>query len=564
MKKSLLIISTAMLLPAHAMAQGATDGFNFSQPDLKGTARFMSMGGAFGALGGDLSTLSQNPAGIGVYRSSEIGFTLDLDCQSSKTTSHGVSNTMTQTKFLLNNIGGVATLRLGSTAVPNLNIGFTYNKGASFNRIYSGRIPRLSTSMSNYIAGVANSSNVTVDMLNDQNAYNPTNGYAAPWLTILGYDSYLISPTSGQSGYDNWFGQWRSGTSGSGFFKVQESGSVDEFNIALGGNISNIVYWGMNFDIVSLNFNQRTIYGESLNNAYVADNAGIIEQTTSDWDIYNNYQASGTGFKYSLGLIVKPIQELRLGFAVHTPTWYSMTENFYADTSFRYADENQATSASTNGGKTAYNDFSFRTPWHFIASVAGVIGNRLILSADYEWTPYQHMHFSAPSAYGYNYGYDYDYDDSYLWDYYSSEPTRASGPSTFDAYSDTNKDIKDYYQSTSTLRVGAEFRVTPQFSVRAGYSYVTSPVTAEIRDNRLDVYTAGTQPSYRLNNDTQYITCGLGYKFKKFYVDLAYVYKHISADYHAFTPDTGSSVQSPQAKVSLDNSQVVLSCGFRF
>ena len=37
-----------------------------------GTARFMSMGGAFTALGGDISTLSQNPAGIGVFRTSEM------------------------------------------------------------------------------------------------------------------------------------------------------------------------------------------------------------------------------------------------------------------------------------------------------------------------------------------------------------------------------------------------------------------------------------------------------------------------------------------------------------
>ena len=60
-----------LLLRYGVFAQSAIDAYRFSQPDLRGTARFMGMGGAFGALGGDLSTLSQNPAGIGVYRSNE-------------------------------------------------------------------------------------------------------------------------------------------------------------------------------------------------------------------------------------------------------------------------------------------------------------------------------------------------------------------------------------------------------------------------------------------------------------------------------------------------------------
>lgn len=548
------------LTPALAMAQGAIDGFNFSQPDLKGTARFMSMGGAFGALGGDLSTLSQNPAGIGVYRSSEIGFTLNLDCQRATATSIGNTTATDQTKFLLNNIGGVATFRLNSSAVPNINIGFTYNKGASFNRAYNGNLPYLNTSMSNYIAGVANGSNVTLDMLTDRNAYNPINGNGAPWLTILGYDSFLISPAIAPNGETNWFGQFGDNTSGMGYYQVQEWGGVDEYNIALGGNINNIVFWGMNFDIVNLNYNQKTIYGENLNGAYVADNDGNIDVISSDWNMYNTYHAGGSGFKYSLGVIVKPIQELRLGFSFHTPTWYAISEDFYADTQFKYGNELKYTSASTNGGNLAYNNFNFRTPWRFSVSAAGVIANRLIVSADYEWTPYQHMRFSAPSAL--SYGFDYDYDDWGWWN--SASATKAGSLPMFDEYYYTNQDVKDYYRTSSTIRVGAEFRVTPQFSVRAGYSYVSSPVTEAMSKNRLDVYTAGTQPSYRVNNGTRYITCGIGYKIQKFYVDLAYVNKHLSADYHAFSPDPQAGFVSPQSSLGLTNNQIVLSCGFRF
>jgi len=138
-----IILALCVASPFAVMAQSALDAFQFSQPDLKGTARFMSMGGAFGALGGDMSVLDQNPAGIGVYRSSDASFTLNLDCQSSTAKSQGASVTDNQTKFLLNNIGYIATFKTDNAILPNVNIGFSYNKSASFNRRYSGVVPQL-------------------------------------------------------------------------------------------------------------------------------------------------------------------------------------------------------------------------------------------------------------------------------------------------------------------------------------------------------------------------------------------------------------------------------------
>ena len=79
-----LALGTLAILPLTLSAQSPVDAYNLSQTELRGTARFMSMGGAFTALGGDLSTLNQNPAGIGIYRSSEVGLTLDLNILGSK------------------------------------------------------------------------------------------------------------------------------------------------------------------------------------------------------------------------------------------------------------------------------------------------------------------------------------------------------------------------------------------------------------------------------------------------------------------------------------------------
>lgn len=541
-----------------AFAQSAIDAYRFSQPDLKGTARFMGMGGAFGALGGDLSTLSQNPAGIGVYRSNELGFTLDLDIQKSTSDAMGLKTNDSQTKFYLDNIGGVATLRLGSNVMPNLNFGFTYNKAVSFNRRYRGTIPQLQTSMSNYIAGLANNNELTVADVESTNGYDPYNptdgGIQAPWLAILGYDSYLINP-NGDPDDPSWTGQFGDGTSGIGSFDVTEKGSVDEYNIAFGGNISNIVYWGMNFDIVNFDYRLDAAYGEELTGAYVFDpTTKLVGPTDSRWQMRNLYRANGTGFNYQLGVIVKPIQELRLGFAFHTPTWYNLTETYSAGTSMKYYGQNL--SASTNDGYPGSQDYNFNSPWKIIASAAGVIGNKFIISADYEWNGYKTMKFSEASNYYGGGGY---WDDP--WDdYYSATPAAFNN----DPYKYENQDIKDVYRHTDTFRIGAEYRVTPSFSVRAGYSHVSSPVESKAKDNSMTIYTAGTIPNYRFDNDTNYITCGLGYRHKGFYIDMAYVYKQMTSEYHAFTPDPKSQFASPSAKLTFNNSRIVLSTGFKF
>ena len=140
--KKIYTLAACLGIVSPLLAQSPIDAYQLSQQDLRGTARFMSMGGAFGALGGDLSSLSQNPAGIGIYRYNELGFTLDLQANSTKSESQGFSTSTDNTRFYLNNIGGVATVRLGNSIVPNINFGFTYNKAASFNRRYRGEIGR--------------------------------------------------------------------------------------------------------------------------------------------------------------------------------------------------------------------------------------------------------------------------------------------------------------------------------------------------------------------------------------------------------------------------------------
>ncbi|MCM1152783.1 MAG: outer membrane protein transport protein [Muribaculum sp.] len=578
--KYLSMLAIAVSLPLAATAQTAVEALQFTRNDMKGTARFMSMGGAFGALGGDLSALSQNPGGIGIYRSNDIGFTLDLDAQHANATSQGYSLSTNQTKFLLNNIGAVFTLKLNSDACPNINFGFTYNKSASFNRRYAGRIPQLKTSMSNYIAAITNDDGnglpyTEADMTSTGtfNPYFPNDGgIAAPWISILGYQSYLTTPTYKPSDTDlndpHWVGQWNQGhTAGYGEFAVEEKGSIDSYNIALGGNISNIVYWGMDFDIINFNYSKSTVWGENLTNAQVEGKDGL-ELTNSNWRLNNLYQASGTGFNYKLGVIVKPIQELRIGFAFHTPTWYNLTENYTAWTTYRYGNMNGTKEVDANDGVPAQTDFNFRSPWRLVASAATVLGGKFILSFDYEWAGTTGSKFSTPNYNSYDYGYDNGWDWGYDW--YYKPASRADSPLDYISNDNSGYAVSNYYirttcKATNTFRVGAEYRITDKFSVRAGYSNSSSPVAMEARDGKEVIYTSDLNPSYTFDNSTNYVTCGLGWRTNHFYCDLAYVYKNTSSTFHAFTPDPASSVNvSPSAKLSLNNHQVVLSMGVKF
>lgn len=564
------------LYGATAYAQSAIDAFRISQPDMKGTARYMSMGGAFGALGGDLSTLSHNPAGIGVYRNNEVGFTLDLDLQNSSSETNMGSTSVDQTKFLLNNIGLVWTLRLPSATCPNVNFGFTYNKSASFNRRYSGQM-RLSNSLSNYIAAQATSAGYSEEELLGDSNYDP---YADPtgpdWLAILGYDGYLFSnhPLASTGATPNYIGQWGSDTKGIGYFDVLESGAIDSYNIALGGNIANVVYWGMDFDITHLNYTLQPDWTENLENARVDNNPLTMPAL---WKLSNYYNCSGNGFNYKLGFIVKPIQELRLGFAFQTPTWYTLNETYRGSIGAIYNNTNRV-DVNTNGDVLGYDNVNFRSPWKINASAAAVLFNKLILSAEYEWTQYKKMQYSTPSYWG-NYGQDYPWDDPWggpgygPWDdpwypWYAKSSVSPDPYISNNPYYYTNTEISEYFINTNTIRLGAEYRVTPQFSVRAGYSFVSSPVKTSTK--RSQVVTVGTIPNYTLDNTTNYISCGFGYRFKSFYVDLAYVYKHMSADYYPYSPyfdpnnyDQGL-IPSQPASLSLNNSQIVLSAGFKF
>ena len=550
MRKTVLAILGAALA-SPAWAQSAIEAYNLSQTQLRGTARFMSMGGAFTALGGDLSTLGQNPAGIGVYRRSEIGVTLDISPSSFKTDggvkydpSLGLKNPQSKTTVACNNFGYIGAVRLDGP-LRNFNWGVSYSRAASFDRVFDAYTPSTSTSLSNYIASYTTAaaygnpgfSPADLDFP-ESGSYNP---YQAPegydWLSILAYTSSMIAPPQYSGG--PYTGLYQPGrTVGDALTKVRERGYVDEYNIDFGGNVSDVVYWGLGFGITDLSYTREALYSESMSNAQVDVN-GHLTDGAANFDLYNNQHITGSGWNMKLGVIVKPVNELRIGLAVHTPTWYDLSQSGYATTDYDYAEidaNGQVVGDPLSGSQhtdDSYYNFKLNAPWRFMVGVAGVIGSQAIISLDYERQAFGDMKVKYQNGWG-------EYlDDDYV-----------------------NGDIKDYFKATDIIRVGAEYRVTPNFSVRAGYNYSTTNVKEEAADGATEIFTAGTNPAYTFNKEAYSISCGLGYRYRGFSIDAAYVYHNRKSTYHAFTNYDG--LQAPQSSLSQTTNSIVLSVGYRF
>lgn len=538
------ILLASALLPLAAMSQTMIDGMTLSRQELNGTARFMSMGGAFGALGGDLSTLTQNPAGIGVYRSSDIGVTLNINAMSTTSESQGVEKKMTKTNALCPNFGFVATWNLDNEVMPYLNWGFSYGRMQNLTRHYKGEIPRLGGSLSNYVAGYTSKGNWTPDDLLSSTTHDPYASTAAPWMSILMFNGLEINPAAG-GGYQ---GLYTNDSNAKGYFYNEQNGYVDEYSLNMGGNFINTIYWGFGLGITDVEFDQYNYYGEDIYNGAMPykDAKGDISTTAPgdgyfDLDSYKHIWGSGVNLKF--GLIYKPIDELRLGFAVHTPTWYSLQQESSATIGGKFKSATDAGeseiqwSTFTNDGVQDYLQWQLNTPWRMMFSAAGVIGSKAIISADYEFRPYKDMKIQ-----------DNDGNDFIV----------------------PNEDVANYSKTMNILRVGAEYRVTPSFSVRAGYSLVTSPVKGEREVNALmadprtrvatdNPYETGTMPSFTLSDNTNYITCGLGYRYKAFYADAAYVYRTHSMTYRPWSEGGVAT-----AKINEHDSNVVLTAGLRF
>ena len=531
MKKITYLVISLLLMVGYSYGQGEVEANQLSRNDLNGTARAMSMGGAFGALGGDLTGVSINPAGIAVYRSSEIATTAVFQSEKFK----APNETNTKNKFNFHNLGFVGYFPTRNPVMPVVNFGFSYNKVKSFDREIGVVGMDRGTSIMDYMAHVSTvfdgGAGVDPDIMKftDDESYDPfTSG--APWLSVLGFQSFLIYP--GKDAQGNFYTPLHNETVNNSLY-MSERGSIDVYDFTVGTSINNVLNLGISLSVTDLSYD---LHSQNSEDFATGTNAGF--------DLYNFLETRGNGIGVKLGAIYRPINALRLGLSYHSPTWYSMTDRYSAEIDenvSEYVTGDYEPGTTYSGEKR--NDYDFKTPDKWTASAALVLGSNMIVSMDYELTNYGNMKYSEPSnGYGYSNS-DYDLDNSY---------------------------ISEDFKATSTVRAGLEYRFTPQLSGRLGYAWMQNPYDSGFKNDRGDAMTAGATTAFRMEGDANYFTGGLGYRFSRnFYADLAIVYKTQDDDLYAY-PNVmnesggGKFIDAEPYKLTNNSIKGLITIGYKF
>jgi hypothetical protein len=363
MKKISLIILVVLGWSAGVFAQNVDDALRYSQIFYGGTARFMSMGGAFTALGGDISSLSQNPAGLGVFRSSEFTITPQLFHIKTSAGFNGTNSDYLY-NFNLNQIGIVSNLISNDkeTGLITLNFGYSFNKTNNFNQNILIQGINNSSSMADYWAGVGNGT-----------LYKNLSGAEG-----IAYDAWVIDTItgSGANRYGTVYNNYGDNSSvyGQNVRRlVTNEGYTGEHALSIGGNYSNKIFFGATLGISQLRYTSHYEQLESTDQA--------LPTAFKNFTYTNYYQDNGTGYSLKIGAIIKPIETVRIGLAFHSPTWYRISEYFY----------DNITSNFTDGGhyESANDPMRFRyalaTPFRALAGVAVQIKKIGLISADYEY-----------------------------------------------------------------------------------------------------------------------------------------------------------------------------------
>lgn len=510
MRKKIGLLFIACCSATMGFAQGAVEALKYSSTELRGSARYMSMAGAFTALGGDITSVSRNPGAIGVFRNSEISLTLDF--ATVLTQGKGTAGTQGESDFSMlgNNLGYIGTVRLQNSSLKTLNFGVAYNRLKSFNQRYKVGYNSPGSSIADYVSVITNGYMPLPEELSDKNAYqNPD----LAWLSIMGYTSGMITANGTDTQYKY---VPVNGNADAAELAVDENGYIDEYDLNVGGNLRDVFYWGLGVGITDFRYRLSARYDERYS-AIGQENQGL-----------SNYLLTrGAGVNFKFGFVARPWQYLRIGFAFHTPTYYTMTDRYEAE---MYHGE---TSVVSDGGLNE-SSYRFESPWRILGGVAVVLGKKGLLSFDYEYTDMTHVRM------------------------------RTIDGLESESFNAVSGDVKKYYRGVHALKIGGEYRVTNQFSVRAGYAIETSPVKKTLFNTPTEMYTSGTVTNYALPKETHYATAGLGYRFYRFYTDVAYVFRYQGSMVYPYSYVTDAGMAPNTGSLSTYLHSAVLTVGYKF
>lgn len=510
MKKYLFIILSGLAFNT-VQSQEVASGLRFSQDNVIGTARYRAMSGAFGALGGDLSSLNVNPAGSAVFINNQLAFSVSNFDTKNNSNYFDTNTSEKKSSFDINQAGGVFIF---NSQNPNNNwtkiaLAVNYEKANDFkNSVYSTGV-NLKNSVSEYFLSYANA-NPSRGIKNGIQLGNISLNNGADYFRLnyadqqafLGYQGYLINPVTDSDENREYISNVPAG----GNYTQQNTITAEGYNGKLSFNAATSykdqLYLGLTLNSHFTDFRQNNYFTER--NSNTTNNTSVLKNTAFENDIYTY----GSGFSFQLGAIAKLNKEVRVGLAYQSPTWNRLNDELKQSlysTGYNFGDPPNPNITSTNidsNDYVIYSAYKLRTPGKITGSIAYVFDKQGLISLDYGYKDYSNIKYSI----------EFDSRNSLI-----------------------NSDINNELRGASDIRLGGEYKIE-KLSLRAGYRFEASPYKDKTTVGDLNGYSAG-----------------LGYNFGGTRADLSYAYTKRNSQQGFFSQGftDGANINSINNTVSL-------------
>lgn len=420
-----IIILTLIGLPLVGSSQNESDALRYSWLSFGGSARYNGMAGAFGAVGGDMSCMAVNPAGLARFTKSEMEISFGITETKANSVFYESTKSGNRVNFTLNNLGIVGAYQTRENSDwKSIQFGLSYNKLANFNG-------------QTVISGVNPNSMLDV-FADDAYGYTESQLYdALPFTAGPAYWTYLIDPL------DTVVHSYTTQIPYGGVKQtrtITKKGGINETGITLSGNYMDKFYIGATIGFPGVRYSEEYNHKEE-----------VLDQSLElkDFTFSQSLLTRGIGVNAKIGAIYLPFEWLRIGAALHTRTGYSLSDKWSTDVISHFDNGDTYTDTSDLG---TYN-YKLKTPSRFIGSLAVVLKKWGMVSADYEVVNYSSALLKSTN-----------YD-----------------PTNYDFYKENNA-IKENYVRASNIRLGAEIRLKP-FLIRGGYAIYGTPFDSDVVTN---------------------------------------------------------------------------------
>ena len=501
MRKSTILILT-IIFSVSLQAQTVEDAYRYSQDDLNGTARFSAMGGAFGALGGDLGAIFINPASSSVYLSSSASGTLNWNRLNSDYQLNNSPFRNQRSQFDISNLGGVFVFNNNSGSDwRKIAVSAAFTTKATYDESF--RVNGTSAnSISDYFLSFTEP-DLSLDLLQTQEGESVSDLYQ-----FLG-NNYGFGLQQALLGFQGYVLDYDPDATGNPYVSLISPGTFDQryiynstgingkFTFNASTQYRDFLNIGVSVNAHFLNYENATEYQEF--------NSNPNSETT---EVYfgNSLYTNGEGFSLQVGGIAKLTEEIRVGASYESPTWLNVREE-----TTQYIETNSPQDEFVSVYPdviNVYPEYQLRTPGNLTASFAYVFGKSGLISFDYSYKDYRNMHFKSRESVNFD---------------------------------DLNRNIENVYTNSSSYRVGTEYRFN-KLSLRLGYRMEGSPFA----------------DAYDRIGDRNVYSGGLGYSFGSVNLDLAYTRSDFNENVPMLNTGFGNQIRTDR---SANNVFLTLSFG---